>query len=219
MTNLPHEHPRTFDRISVRLGEQPTISAEAAVQDSTLGRYTEVAAGARLEETVLGDYSYVMERSDIIYAEIGKFVNIASDVRINPGNHPIEWVSQHHFLYRMTRYDLAGHDDESFFAWRRLQKVSVGHDVWIGHKAIILPGISIGNGAVIGAGTVVTRDVAPYAIVAGVPGRPIRSRFPAAIWRRLEQTAWWDWEHQVLAERLDNFRDVRHFLSLYGRER
>jgi phosphonate metabolism protein (transferase hexapeptide repeat family) len=217
--NMPPDNLPDAGRITVRLGEQPIVSDAASVQDCTLGRYTEVAAGAKLEETVLGDYSYVMERSDIIYAQIGKFVNIASDVRINPGNHPVEWVSQHHFLYRMTRYDLAGHDDESFFAWRRLQKVVVGHDVWIGHRTIVLPGITIGNGAVVGAGTVVTRDVPPYTVVAGVPGRRIRSRFPEAVWRRLEQTAWWDWEHQVLAERLDDFRDVRYFLSLYGRER
>lgn len=217
--NMPPDNLPDVKRITVRLGEQPIVSDDASVQDCTLGRYTEIAAGAKLEETVLGDYSYVMERSDIIYAQIGKFVNIASDVRVNPGNHPVEWVSQHHFLYRMTRYDLAGHDDESFFAWRRLQKVVVGHDVWIGHRAIVLPGITIGNGAVVGAGTVVTRDVPPYTVVAGVPGRPIRSRFPEAVWRRLEQTAWWDWEHQLLAERLDDFRDVRHFLSLYGRER
>lgn len=219
MMNIADNRSIDGDRSSLRLSLQPTVSAEASVRDCTLGRYTEVAAGAKLEETVLGDYSYVMERSDIIYAQIGKFVNIAADVRINPGNHPVEWVSQHHFLYRMTRYDLAGHDDESFFAWRRLQKVIIGHDVWIGHRAIVLPGITIGNGAVVGAGTVVTRDVPPYAVVAGVPGRRIRSRFPEAVWRRLEQTAWWDWEHQVLAERLDDFRDIRHFLALYGRER
>jgi phosphonate metabolism protein (transferase hexapeptide repeat family) len=121
-----------------------------------LGKYTEVAAGAKLTESSLDDYSYVMERCEIIYSSIGKFSNIASDVRINPGNHPLEWVSQHHFLYRLKQYGFAEENNESFFGWRRLQKVSIGHDTWIGHKAIILPGITIGNGAVVAAGAVVT---------------------------------------------------------------
>lgn len=198
------------------LSIEPAVSSTATVVDCFLGRYTEVADDVKLAETHLDDYSYVMERSDIIYSSIGKFVNIASDVRINPGNHPMEWVSQHHFLYRSKRYGLAERDNKSFFNWRRMQRVTIGHDTWIGHKAIIMPGITIGNGAVVAAGAVVTGDVAPYSIVAGVPARKTRTRFPRPIWQKLEETAWWDWDHETLQERLSSFYDIREFLARYS---
>lgn len=198
------------------LSKTPLVDPSAIVEQAELGRYTEIGPGAKLVETSLGDYSYVMERSDIIYSTIGKFSNIASGVRINPGNHPMEWVSQHHFLYRLKQYGFAEQDNEPFFHWRRLQRVTIGHDTWIGHNAIILPGVTIGNGAVVAAGAVVTRDVKPYQVVAGVPAKPLRSRFPEGIWRVLEEMGWWHWDHETIKERLDNFYDIRLFISLYG---
>lgn len=204
------------DPKQIILSEDPTLAPGAAIVDSSLGRYTELGADATIIESSMGDYSYAMARSHIIYSTIGKFVNIASDVRLNPGNHPTEWVSQHHFQYRRQRYGFDTNDDDSFFAWRRAQRVTIGHDVWLGHKAIVLPGTEVGNGAVVAAGAVVTKDVAPYSIVAGVPARLIRTRFPESIWNKLEQTAWWDWQHEVIKERLPDFRDIRRFLSLYA---
>lgn len=198
------------------LSEKPDIASDARVTDCELGGYTEVAAGAQLTETTLDAYSYVMERCDIIYTNIGKFTNIASDVRINPGNHPMEWVSQHHFLYRCRLYGFKEEDNEPFFDWRRRQRVTIGHDCWIGHKAIIMAGVTIGNGAVVAAGAVVTKDVAPYTIVAGVPAKQVSKRFPKQIWQALEEIEWWDWDHATLKERLDNFYDIRKFLYLYG---
>lgn len=201
-----------------RLGILPTLAANARISRSTFGRYTEVGDYAELIESSLGDYSYVMERSSIAYSDVGKFVNIASDVRINPGNHPMEWVSQHHCLYRRLQYGFAEHDDEEFFARRRSRQVRIGHDVWIGHGATIMGGIRIGNGAVIGAGAVVTHDVPPYAIVAGVPEKELRLRFPHNIQNAIERIAWWDWDHETLKKRLGDFHDIHKFLSLYGPE-
>ncbi|AGF78097.1 phosphonate metabolim protein, transferase hexapeptide repeat family [Desulfocapsa sulfexigens DSM 10523] len=200
----------------ITLGSFPLISEKARVRSAELGRYTELRDHVEFVESSLGDYSYVMERSSIVYSTIGKFVNIASDVRINPGNHPMHWVSQHHIMYRRKQYGVAGSDDESFFAERRLRKVVIGHDVWIGHGATIMPGVSIGNGAIIGAGSVVTHDVAPYTIVAGVPEKEIRSRFRSSTRDAIERTCWWDWDHETIRERIDDFRDVDRFLALYG---
>jgi hypothetical protein len=86
--------------------------------------------------------------------------------------------------------------------------VTLGHDIWIGHGVTLLVGVSIGTGAVVGAGAVVSRDVAPYSIVAGVPARPIRERFPAAIAARLQALAWWDWPHDKLRAALPDFRKL-----------
>lgn len=199
-----------------RLAITPTISQTATVLESSLGQYTEIAAQVSLVQSTLDDYSYIMERSNIIYTDIGKFVNIASDVRINPGNHPMEWVSQHHFLYRKQQYGFDVEDNESFFNWRSLQRVNIGHDTWIGHKAIIMPEVQIGNGAVVAAGAVVTKDVAPYTVVAGVPAKPIRHRFPRTVCEKIEKIGWWDWDHETIKSRMKEFYDIRTFILRYG---
>lgn len=201
-----------------RLGETPTIHPTASVLRSTLGRYTEVGARTSLVETTLGDYSYIVNDGDVIYTTIGKFCSIAAQVRLNPGNHPMWRASQSHFTYRASAYFEGEKDESGFFDWRRAQPVTLGHDVWIGHGVTVMPGVTIGTGAVVGSGAVVTKDVAPYAIVAGVPARPIRPRFPAAVAERLMALAWWDWSHERLHAALPNFRalPVEAFLEKYG---
>lgn len=201
-----------------RLGLEPLIHPTADVVRSALGRYTEVGARTKLLDVEMGDYSYVVNDADIAYAHIGKFTSIAAMTRINPGNHPMERASQAHFTYRASAYFDDAEDEESFFAWRRAHDVAIGNDVWIGHGAIVLPGHRIGDGAVIAAGAVVTKDVAPYTIVAGVPAKPVRPRFSAAIAERLVALAWWDWDHARLRAALEDFRTlpVEAFLEKHG---
>ncbi len=201
-----------------RLTEAPLIHATACVTTSTIGRYTEIAERSKVSETVMGDYSYMMQDCEVWAAEIGKFVNIASHVRINAANHPVWRATQHHFTYRAGDYfEDAGHE-QAFFDWRREKRIVIGHDVWIGHGATLLPGVTVGNGAVIGAGAVVSRDVAPYTIVGGVPARLIRARFEAATAARMDQLAWWDWDHARLRRALDDFRalSAEDFIARYA---
>jgi phosphonate metabolism protein (transferase hexapeptide repeat family) len=200
----PHIEPETARK---RLGQEPSIHADAKVRDSQFGRYCEVGPRTNVAETSFGDYSYVANDSDIIYSTLGKFCSIAANVRINPGNHPLERVALNHFTYRASAYGL-GEDDAAFFQWRRDHHVTLGHDVWIGHGAVVLPGISIGNGAAIGAGAVVTKDVPPFAIVIGVPGRVLRYRFAPEIIAALERISWWDWPHERLGEAMADFRSL-----------
>ncbi len=191
-----------------KLGTAPTVDPTAEVARSTLGRYTEVGPRTRLLEVELGDYSYVVNDSDIAHARIGRFTSIAAMTRINPGNHPMQRASQSHFTYRASAYFDDAQDEPEFFAWRRAHGVTIGHDVWIGHGAIVLPGRAIGDGAVVAAGAVVTKDVAPYAIVAGVPAKPVKERFPATLAARLQALAWWDWDHARLRAALEDFRTL-----------
>jgi phosphonate metabolism protein (transferase hexapeptide repeat family) len=197
---------------------EPSIDPTADVHNSRLGAYTEVGARARLLEVSMDDYSYVVNDSEIAYTTIGKFCSIAAMTRINPGNHPMQRASQSHFTYRASAYFEGERDEGEFFAWRRSQLVVIGHDVWIGHGAIVLPGRTVGTGAVVGAGAVVTKDVAPYTIVAGNPARLIRARFPAAIAERLEALEWWNWSHARLRAALPDFRrlPVEKFLDKYA---
>ncbi|HEY5796479.1 MAG TPA: chloramphenicol acetyltransferase [Bosea sp. (in: a-proteobacteria)] len=200
-----------------KLGLEPVIDPTASVRQATLGRYTEIGARTSFIESTMGDYSYVVNDSNIIYTTIGKFCSIAAMTRINPGNHPMQRASQSHFTYRASAYFDDAQDDAAFFDWRRSTPVTIGHDVWIGHGAIILPGRNIGIGAVVAGGAVVTKDVPPYTIVAGNPARPIRPRFPAAIADRLMALGWWDWDHSHLRDALDDFRSlsVEEFLDRY----
>jgi phosphonate metabolism protein (transferase hexapeptide repeat family) len=168
-------------------------------------------------ESTFGDYSYTAGDVSIIYSEVGKFCSIASHARLNPGNHPMERVTQHHMTYRRVQYGFDDTDDESFFNWRRADKVTVGHDVWIGHGAILLPGVTVGTGAVVGAGAVVTKDIEPYTIVVGVPAKPIRRRFAPEVAGQLMAIAWWDWPRELLEERFTDFNDLELFLRKYAR--
>jgi hypothetical protein len=188
------------------LSTVPLIHPTAEVRDSRLGAYSEVGARTKLLEVALGDYSYIVNDSEVAYTTFGKFCSIAAMARINPGNHPMGRATQSHMTYRASAYFPGERDEEEFFAWRRASLVVVGHDVWIGHGAIILAGRTVGTGAVIGAGAVVTKDVDPYAIVAGNPARVIRPRFPQAVAARLQALAWWDWPHERLRAALADFR-------------
>jgi phosphonate metabolism protein (transferase hexapeptide repeat family) len=197
------------------LSTTPLLHPTADVRDCRLGAYCEVGARTQLLEVELGDYSYIVNDSDVAYATIGKFCSIAAMTRINPGNHPMERASQSHFSYRASAYFAGAADEAEFFAWRRSHRVTIGHDVWIGHGAIVLPGRAIGTGAVIAAAAVVTKDVAPYTIVAGNPARVIRARFTDEIAARLQRLAWWDWSHERLQAALPDFQklSIEHFLA------
>ncbi|MER6523747.1 phosphonate metabolism protein/1,5-bisphosphokinase (PRPP-forming) PhnN [Streptomyces sp. NPDC001508] len=180
----------------------------STVVAGALGRYTEVGQGSRLADVELGDYSYCDRYCDLANTTVGKFSNIASFVRIGATDHPLDRASLHHFMYRSAKYWPDAEDDAEWFERRRSRRTTIGHDTWIGHGAQVKPDVAVGNGAVIASGAIVTKDVPPYAIVAGVPARVIRFRQPPEIAERLDRLAWWDWDHATLRERLDDFRTL-----------
>lgn len=200
----PPEPKRHSPRAS-RDGE-PRIHPSATLHEARLGRFTAIAERVVLRETEIGDYAYVERNTEVIYATIGKFTAIASGVCINALDHPTERVSQHKITYRPNEYFLGASLDQAFRDRRRNARVTIGNDVWIGHGATIMPGITIGDGAVIAANAVVTRDVDPYAMVAGVPARFLKWRFEPAIARRIAALRWWDWDHDRLAAAVDDMR-------------
>lgn len=196
---------------------EPRVHPSASLRNARLGRFTEIGERVSFKDSELGDYSYIERHSEVIYAKIGKFTAIASNTCINALNHPVERLSQHKITYRPNEYFLGAKLDARFRESRIENVVRIGHDVWIGHGAIVLPGMTIAHGAVIAAGAVVTKNIEPYAIVAGVPAKHLRWRFEPKISERIIALAWWDWDHDRLARAIDDMRllAVDAFLEKY----
>lgn len=198
--------------------DSPLIHDGCHIANSDFGAYCEVGIGSRVINSTFCDYAYCDQYSDIANSTVGKFANIAAMTRIGPTDHPMDHASLHHFLYRSSYYwdDVA--DDPEFFDRRAARRTVIGPDTWIGHGAIIKPDVTIGAGAIIASGAVVTRDVPPYMIVAGLPATSMRPRFSGNIADRLMALAWWDWDHLRLRAALMDFRSLKAeaFLEKYN---
>ncbi|NHB75259.1 chloramphenicol acetyltransferase [Rhodobacter calidifons] len=189
--------------------EGAVIHPTAQVVNSRFEAWTEVGEGARILNTTFEAYAYCDRFADIANTTVGRFANIAAMTRIGPTDHPYTHAAQHHFLYRSSYYWDDAEDDPAFFAARAARRTTLGPDCWIGHGAIIKPEVTLGAGAVVAAGAVVTRDVAPFMIVAGCPARPLRARFAPGVIDRLLALAWWDWPHDRLRAALEDFRRLK----------
>lgn len=188
--------------------EIPLLHDDVSASDVEYGRFVEIGEGTRLSNVAIGDYSYTDRYADLANVIVGKFSNIAAFSRIGATDHPLTTASLHHFLYRSADYWDDAEVDEDWFAKRRSRMTIIGHDTWIGAAAQIRPDVTIGHGAVVGANAVVTKDVAPYMIVAGNPAKLIRPRFEPTIVEGLIALSWWDWSHDLIRERLDDFRSL-----------
>ena len=172
----------------------------------------DVVTGPNIE---IGDYTIYndfvrdprhFERNNVLYhypvngdkLKIGKFCSIACGAKFlfTSGNHSMKSLSTYTFPIFYEEWGLDVKDIRS--AWDNKGDIVIGNDVWIGYEAVILSGVTIGNGAIIGARAVVTKDVPPYTIVAGVPARPIRKRFDGETIAKLEALRWWDWDEEKI---------------------
>ena len=198
--------------------DAPFLHEGASLHNTTCGAYVEIGEGSRIVDSQFGDYAYCDRFSDIANTTVGRFSNIAAMTRIGPTDHPFANAAQHHFLYRSSYYWDDVTDDPTFFAARAARRTTLGADCWIGHGAIIKPEVTLGAGAIVAAGAVVTKDVAPFMIVAGCPAVPLRARFSESVIDRLMALAWWDWDHARLRGALQDFRSLKAeaFLDRHG---
>lgn len=195
----------------------PLLHDGCEIVNSQFGRWCEVGIASRVINSTFEDYAYCDRMADIVNTTVGKFANIAAMTRIGPTDHPFANAAQHHFLYRSSYYWDDVEDDADFFSARAARRTTLGADCWIGHGAIIKPEVTVGIGAIVASGAVVTKDIAPFMIVAGCPAQPLRARFSDAVIARLLALAWWDWEHDALRAALMDFRSLKAeaFLEKY----
>lgn len=148
-------------------------------------------------------FSYLGSASVIMHSKIGKFCSLSWGITIGPANHDYEYLSTHDFLYN-DFYGLKPLSEKPVYD--RFQKITqVGNDVWVGTNVTILNGVKIGDGAVIGANSIVTKDVPPYAIVAGNPGKVVKFRFEEKYIRELLAVQWWDMPEEKIKTHFELF--------------
>jgi phosphonate metabolism protein (transferase hexapeptide repeat family) len=200
------------------LPPEPRIHPTAELKNCRIGRYASVGERTILREVAVGDFSYFERHAEAIYTHIGKFCSIAANTRINALEHPLERATTHKASYRPNEYFRYLGVDQAFREQRRQKRVTLGHDVWIGHGAVILPGVRVGNGAVVGANAVVTRDAPAYTIVAGVPAKVVRPRFSGNIAERLAEMAWWDWPLDRLFDAIPDMQklEIEEFIEKWS---
>ena len=199
----------------------PRVHPTAELKNCRIEPYAAIGERVVLREVTVGAFTYFERHAEAIYATLGKFCSVAANTRINALEHPIERVTQHKLSYRPNEYFRHLGIDAGFRARRQARHVKIGHDVWIGHGAVVMPGVCVGNGAVIGANAVVTRDVAPYTVVAGAPARPLRRRFAPEIAARIERLAWWDWQAEKIGLAVFDMQTlaIEEFLECWETER
>ncbi len=196
----------------------PIFEPGCKIDNSTFGPFTKIGADTRVLNSEFGAYSYCDRFCDFANVTVGKFSNIATNVRVGATDHPLDRATLHHFMYRQNYYWDGVEPWPELWERRAARRSSIGHDTWIGHAAIIKPEVTLGHGAVVASGAIVTKDVEPYAIVAGVPARVVRMRQPRDLAERMIALAWWDWDSGTLKDRIDDFRNlpVEAFLEKYG---
>lgn len=163
----------------------------------------------------VGDYTYYddfenpenFERNVLYHFDfigdkliIGKFCSIASDVKfiMNGGNHRTDWFTNYPFPIFGNGWETAMPDE-----WPNKGDTVIGNDVWIGYGATLMPGVQVGDGAIIASQSIVTKSVAPYSVVGGNPAKEIRKRFDEATIQALLEIRWWDWDIETITRNLN----------------
>ena len=181
-----------------------------AIKGSKLHYTAKVDSGALVVESEMNKYSYIGQFTSIHNSKVGSFTSISSYCEIGAGGHPTNWVSTSPVFYNVRsilRTNFAKNELDAF------KQTEIGNDVWIGTHCMIKSGVKIADGAIIGMGSVVTKDVGPYEIWAGNPAKLIRKRFDDETISALLETKWWDCCDDELYKIADKFNDVDEFIK------
>lgn len=189
-------YPRTGDKETIYL-KNVTDNPNIQIGDYTI--YNDFIHDPREFQKNNVLYHYPINKDRLI---IGKFCSIACGAKFlfNSANHKMTSLSTYTFPLFFEEWGLKKENVAQ--AWDQKGDIMIGNDVWIGYEAVILSGVTIGDGAVIGCRAVVTKDVPPYTIVGGVPAKPIRKRFDEETIKELQKIKWWDWPEEKITEKI-----------------
>jgi acetyltransferase-like isoleucine patch superfamily enzyme len=205
---------RTADFVNVH--DNIRIGAGSRIFRSTIKGPLYLNRNSQLgPDIVAGKYTGLNESCYIARGTIGAYCSIGARTAINPFNHPTRWLSTHEFQYHPNSYDWVAEYQDLARLGRSSDmfgKANIGNDVWTGHNVNILADVTIGDGAIIAAGSVVTKDVPPYAIAAGVPAVVKGIRFADSVIERLLKLKWWELELSQLSGL--PFRDIERCMDL-----
>ena len=187
----------------------------SAIKNSNIHKTAAVGNGAQVVSCSIGRYSYLYGTL-AVHTDIGAFCSIAPGSSIGDGSHPTNWVSTSPVFYygrNVLKRNFSKNEYQEYV------KTVIGNDVWIGAKCMIKGGVTIGDGAIIGMGSVVTKDIPPYEIWAGNPARCIRKRFDDETIEKLLELQWWNWDNEKLKEYADCFREPKKLIARLEEEK
>lgn len=202
------------NKIYPRMGDKETVYLKSVVTDPniTVGDFTmynDFVNDPREFEKNNVLYHYPINHDKL---KIGKFCSIACGAKFlfNSANHTVKSLSTYPFPIFFEEWGLDVKDITS--AWDNKGDIVIGNDVWIGYEAVIMSGVTIGDGAIIGTRALVTNDVPPYTIVGGVPAKQIRKRFPEKTISELLKLKWWDWTFKKISQNMEFIKngDLKH---------
>lgn len=202
-----------FVRMGIEIRTGSVMKQGTYVNNGTeLCGYNFLDRDVKLSNVSLGYGSYVSRNSIMNNTEIGKYTSIGCDVRTVLGTHPMNYLSTYPGFFSKDSVTPLKYVSENYFEEQvyinkeKGYQISIGNDVWIGASVIILQGVHIGDGACIAAGSVVTKDVEPYAVYGGVPAKKIKMRFSEERVKELLELKWWDKGDSFIKDNIEEFR-------------
>lgn len=196
MADTKKLYPRTGDKQTVYLKNVITDPAITVGDYTMYNDFVNDPVGFEKNNVL---YHYPINRDRLI---IGKFCSIACGAKFlfNSANHTLSSLSTYPFPLFFEEWGLEKRNVAA--SWDNKGDIVIGNDVWIGYEAVIMAGVTIGDGAIIGARAVVTKDVPPYMVAGGIPAKPIKKRYPEETIAALSELKWWDWPEERIAQNL-----------------
>lgn len=182
--------------VDTEIGSFSTVGDNSNLLKSKIADYVAINRNCVLDKSEMGFGSYINQNTTLKNAIVGKFCCISWNVCLYGGSSHNYQVPSMYTAYHWKHIFGNSLDTRK----EEKSKTVIGNDVWIGNGAIVINGVSVGDGAIIGAGAVVTKDVPPYSVVAGVPAKVIKMRFPDSIIERLMKVKWWNWPKEIIAQ-------------------
>ena len=198
------------------LNNEILISDSTCIVNTTINGPVKIGTNCYIAEATIDRFSYVVDGAYILMADIGPFSSIGKNVFVGLPVHPIDYVSTSPAFY--SSYNQCGEDLVKVkHETNEFVPTKIGADVWIGNASMIKGGVSIGHGAIIGACSLVTKDVPPYSIVGGVPAKIIKYRFDFEIIDKLISSRWWEHKQEHLRELQPYISEPATFLEMLER--